>query len=206
MTTQSPHRFAINAAGSAGVALCVAAGYMLIVRPMISAGREHELQILHAESLNAEAAAYDLARSQWTRKHEESEAERKRIAVQLEPVDKQNEHLQAITSLAESLNLTLSHVDPGQPTLLRNKVKVTFGFRGRGKFTDVAAFLKILHERFEDCRVTGLQFDGLAGSAHTDFSMTLDWFALPIPRPGTRAERADSAASRVSAVSDPPSP
>ncbi len=104
--------------------------------------------------------------------------------LRLHAVSAVNQRLAMITQLASSQQLTLSEIQPGQPSHGTHYDTVPIAIAGTGNYRAIAAFLHRLHTTFPDTGVRAFSVKGnpAVPNSPATFRFTLAWYAAPIER------------------------
>lgn len=171
----------IDACG-AGVCLALlAASYFGVVRPYLvaeSQARDDAHELADLRHKQAERSAEWRATQQNLREVERTIAA---MPFKLRAVSQVNSHLASVVELAKSAGLTVQDMSPGAPIPGKRSVSVPIRLRGTGGFLAATSFLRQLHARFVDTRVTAFTLNADLGAvdAPASFSFELAWHAVP---------------------------
>ena len=86
-----------------------------------------------------------------------------------------------LTQLAGGHSLRIDEIKPGTPTAARRFVIVPIVVLGSGSFSDCAAYLRTIHERYPDVGLTALNLRGEPDKPERGARFTFDlaWYAAP---------------------------
>lgn len=111
-------------------------------------------------------------------KDEQSALERS--AVRLQTIDKLNQRLVALATLASDSNLRIDEIQPGATA--ENKHYRTLGLRisAGGRYGDCTRFLRRLHQQFPDMAVESIECTSADAVSAITIRLDLQWFILPM--------------------------
>jgi len=101
--------------------------------------------------------------------------------VQLATADQLTQRVADLTQLAGGHSLRIDEIKPGTPTAARRFVIVPIVVLGSGSFSDCAAYLRTIHERYPDVGLTALNLRGEPDKPERGARFTFDlaWYAAP---------------------------
>jgi len=105
--------------------------------------------------------------------------------VRLEPVKLLNSRMAQIMDLASTNNLVVDGSSSKEAESDERFQTIGINISGTGSYSDCAAFLHKLHERFHDVRVTAFELSGNPSSP-AQFQFDLVWYAAPIAVPDSK--------------------
>lgn len=155
----------VDALAFAALALMSAAGYLVVVQPVLQeAERRDQARAQTDEAVRkASAAAGNLEESR--KRLSRIETELDSVAVQLLPSGRINQQIDRLTGLAERHALRLSQMGPERSARSKWFTAVPIRMNGAGSYLSFRAFLGAVSDEFPDVTVKGLRLNAPADVA-----------------------------------------